>query len=155
MPEIISRAEAKARGLKRYFTGKLCCNGHLCERRVDNWNCLQCENTQRRRQYAANPEKNREREQRRWNDPIYREKKKASQRAYYRRNRSKVCEINRKWRSSNSEKVREKNREYAKRYQDKNREYYRAYARTYSTKVRDLIAVLRKEMPDLLKEFGL
>jgi hypothetical protein len=34
MPEIISRAEAKARGLTRYFTGKPCKYGHIAERYV-------------------------------------------------------------------------------------------------------------------------
>jgi hypothetical protein len=33
--EIISRKEAKAAGLTRYFTGKPCKRGHVVERRVD------------------------------------------------------------------------------------------------------------------------
>jgi hypothetical protein len=35
MPEIITRADALAKGLKRFFTGKPCKRGHVVERRVD------------------------------------------------------------------------------------------------------------------------
>ena len=39
--EIISRKEAKERGLKRYFTGKPCKHGHIAERGVLS-GCLEC-----------------------------------------------------------------------------------------------------------------
>jgi 5-methylcytosine-specific restriction endonuclease McrA len=38
----ISRAEAKAAGLKRYFTGKPCKHGHVAERAIVSKNCLEC-----------------------------------------------------------------------------------------------------------------
>jgi len=41
--QIISRAEAKAKGLKRYFTGKPCKHGHVAERVVVNATCVECE----------------------------------------------------------------------------------------------------------------
>jgi 5-methylcytosine-specific restriction endonuclease McrA len=41
--EIISRPQAKALGLPRYFTGKTCLNGHTTERRVSNSHCLGCD----------------------------------------------------------------------------------------------------------------
>lgn len=37
-----SASEAKARGLRHYFTGKPCQYGHLAVRRVTDWNCLEC-----------------------------------------------------------------------------------------------------------------
>lgn len=40
MPAIVSRKEAKAAGLKLYFTGKSCKNGLTAERRVNNCDCL-------------------------------------------------------------------------------------------------------------------
>lgn len=54
--EIISRSEALARGLKRYFTGKPCKHGHIAERLVSQTNCCECD---RLRLLAANmsPEK--------------------------------------------------------------------------------------------------
>lgn len=42
MQEIISRKEARARGLTRYFTGKPCLRGHISERNVAKKSCLQC-----------------------------------------------------------------------------------------------------------------
>lgn len=39
---IISRAEAKARGLKRYFTGIPCLRGHVDERLTGCGHCVVC-----------------------------------------------------------------------------------------------------------------
>ncbi len=36
------RSEAKQKGLSRYFTGKPCPRGHVCERWTDNGNCVDC-----------------------------------------------------------------------------------------------------------------
>lgn len=40
--EVISHKEALERGLKRYFTGKPCKHGHVCERSVSSYGCLEC-----------------------------------------------------------------------------------------------------------------
>lgn len=40
--KIISRKEAKAQGLKHYFTGKPCAHGHVASRQVSNWVCVVC-----------------------------------------------------------------------------------------------------------------
>ncbi len=40
--KIISRSEAKALGLKRYFSGKRCKNGHLDERYTTTNTCVGC-----------------------------------------------------------------------------------------------------------------
>lgn len=39
---IISRSEARAQGLKRYFTGRPCKHGHASERRVGDGGCIAC-----------------------------------------------------------------------------------------------------------------
>ena len=39
---VITRAEAKRRGLKRYFTGKPCKHGHVAERLLINGSCCEC-----------------------------------------------------------------------------------------------------------------
>jgi hypothetical protein len=49
--EIISRDEARAQGLKRFFTGKPCKRGHLAERFVVDAKCVECD---RSRQLRAN-----------------------------------------------------------------------------------------------------
>lgn len=42
-PAIISRAEAKARGMQFYFTGRACKNGHVAKRYVETWRCHGCQ----------------------------------------------------------------------------------------------------------------
>lgn len=41
-PAVITRQEAKARGLKFYFPGSPCHKGHLSQRYVANFDCVQC-----------------------------------------------------------------------------------------------------------------
>ena len=41
--QVISRTEAKAKGLRFYFTGKPCAKGHVAARRVANETCVECE----------------------------------------------------------------------------------------------------------------
>jgi hypothetical protein len=40
--EIITRTEAKAQGKKRFYTGKVCYQGHDCERHCSNGLCVEC-----------------------------------------------------------------------------------------------------------------
>jgi hypothetical protein len=54
MTEIITRAEALAKGLKRFFTGKSCKRGHVVERRVDTGDCAECVNQRNRKWRATN-----------------------------------------------------------------------------------------------------
>jgi hypothetical protein len=53
---IISRKDAKQRGLKRYFTGDSCAHGHVSERRVGNGECLACAVIRLSAWRAENPE---------------------------------------------------------------------------------------------------
>jgi hypothetical protein len=45
---LISRQEAKARGLTRYFTGEACLRGHIAQRLYPSGNCVECFNSGRR-----------------------------------------------------------------------------------------------------------
>ena len=64
MNEIISKKEAKSKGLKRFFTGVPCKNSHLSEKYTSTGTCVQCEKNRRilrkdeinasRRKYAKN-----------------------------------------------------------------------------------------------------
>ncbi len=42
IPKLVSRKEAKIRGIKRYFTGKMCPKKHVSGRVVSNGCCVQC-----------------------------------------------------------------------------------------------------------------
>lgn len=44
----IGRDNAKERGLKTFFTGTTCINGHVAERLVSNGNCVECYYVNRR-----------------------------------------------------------------------------------------------------------
>jgi len=54
--DIISCKDAKAQGLKRYFTGKACKRGHIAERNVTG-GCVICAAEDARRYYKEDPEK--------------------------------------------------------------------------------------------------
>src|SRR6516162_8367059 len=101
-PNIIGRAEARALGLKRYFTGKPCKHGHVAERVVSSPDCVQCRRGRVRGWRAANPEKVREGD---------RERARKSRAA----DPERIRENARKWRAANLEMARERDRlHYAK-----------------------------------------
>lgn len=67
---LISRADARSQGLKRYFTGRPCKYGHVCQRAVSSHVCIECHNklihadkkkhrADFRRWYAKNAERQR------------------------------------------------------------------------------------------------
>lgn len=57
MVEIISREEAREKGLKRYFTGVPCKpKGHICERRVNNGACVICLYEKKKDRLTRDPE---------------------------------------------------------------------------------------------------
>ncbi len=55
--ERITRNEAKALGLKRYFTGEPCKHGHISERRVCDYSCIECKKITSYKRYHADPSK--------------------------------------------------------------------------------------------------
>lgn len=135
MPEIITRKQAKARRLKRYFTGLPCKHGHFIERHVASGECVGCTMAKRRRHYLKNREKqnatnkrwrtlNRQRvsaSMRRWRT-LNHEKERANQRRWIALNREKANASRRRLRALNPEKYRAAQR----RWRTLNREKYRA-----------------------------
>lgn len=128
MQAIISRKDAKAAGLKFFFTGVPCSKGHVVERRASNGDCSACMKFRRDAWFAANratsnarrakwrsdnPERtaeamaayyreNREAilaRKRAEYDPIAERKRRLLRRAYYR-------EQLRQWQKANPDKVR-------------------------------------------------
>ncbi|QJB22030.1 endonuclease VII [Xanthomonas phage FoX5] len=103
MTGVISRAEAKAQGLKRYFTGKPCPNGHLLERHVSSGGCVECARAYAAAWYAANPERHRA------NAAAWRAANPERQRAYDAAWQAANPELKRAtaaaWRAENPEKV--------------------------------------------------
>ena len=96
--EIISRKEAKEKGLTRYFTGIPCAAGHLSERLTSDGHCITCSriNQKKNRSTPEYKAKDRERAKKRWADPV---------------KRAKLSETREKWAKENPEKIAE----YAKK----------------------------------------
>lgn len=137
--QIISRGDARAAGLKWYFTGKPCVNGHVDLRTVGHKKCVQCHRDRMRAVGRANPGKVRARnnawyavnqEKARADAVAYRlankekvraadrarnaipsriEQKAVSQAAYYRAHLAEMSVSNAAWRAANSENVRVNN----------------------------------------------
>lgn len=53
--QIITRKEAKEKGLARYYTGKPCKHGHLSERTVPNKRCMACHRERQNKSYVKKP----------------------------------------------------------------------------------------------------
>jgi hypothetical protein len=140
MMEIITRKEASARGLKRYFTGRPCKHGHVTERLSSNGRCFQCANLAAQTRWARDLEKSRK--EKREYRMINREKIIEQTRNRYVLNAEKIRERSHKYRAANIEKVRqrdrarrdanpEKVREQHRKYRMENPERYREYYRKY------------------------
>ena len=115
--EIISRKEAKAHGLKRYFTGKSCPHGHIVERFTSGGNCALCLAAHKKNVRAADPEKAREQDRRQQE-----------------RNPGRKLELARIRRKLNPEKARENYRAWKKRNPDKAKAIFVDWAKRNSAK---------------------
>ena len=128
--EIISRVDARARGLKRYFTGKPCKKGHFSERKVSTRQCRECDREWR----SINSETLSEGKRKWFSDN--REKHLERLRNYGRENPEKMRDNLRKWRLANPEKKRAEGREYYRKNSEKMLEYGRKWSRENPEKVR-------------------
>jgi len=99
-----SRKEAKIAGLRHFFTGRPCKNGHIANRFTANGVCVVCNNEYRTIAYNRHKEYY-ARYSAEFNsrmkalDPEYHER-------YYAANRDKILEKDKKWRKDNPEKSR-------------------------------------------------
>ena len=99
--EIISRKEAKSRGLSLYYTGETCKHGHIDQRRVDSCACLTCLKLKREEYFPQYYEDNKEKLQ-------------QANRDRYREN----SEYHHNYRKDNMDRYKEYRRAYAKENPD-------------------------------------
>lgn len=99
---IVTRAEAKAAGLKRYFTGVPCAKGHISERRSSTSNCIECQSKKSAERYLKHRDH---------------ELKKSAER--YVRDRAKVIARSKAWAEKNREKKAAQSAKYRERYPEK------------------------------------
>lgn len=102
--EVITRKEAKALGLKRYYTGELCKQGHDAERLVSNTSCVICHVIKVNKWRKVNAKKQHDTYQI-W---YYKNQKKknAQGREWVRINKERHCQNAKDWRAEFPEKRR-------------------------------------------------
>lgn len=125
---IVSLKDAKAAGLKRYYTGKACKQGHLAERRVGDRACVDCGPVKQAKHYWADREsylvKQRQRQERNreacrqsaraWKD-ANREVVLAYARSYRQENAALMAEKSAKWRAANPDRIKVTHRDWVER----------------------------------------
>jgi hypothetical protein len=157
--EIISRQEALARGLKRYFTAMPCPDGHVAERNVQSKGCLTCQaikNRKYRQQRRGYRIENREKlnERRKRYRIENREKYRAAAKMYYYKNKVKCEEASRRSRIKHADKIkkqrmlnrtlnRERILEYERRYRYKHRDKIKEGAKNRANKVKVALQILK------------
>lgn len=93
--QVITRADAKAAGLTRYFTGKPCKHGHVSDRDVSSHTCSECLKIRSAEWAKANPDKRLESERK--HRATNAEKIAATKKAWKAANRDKHNASNRRW----------------------------------------------------------
>lgn len=125
--KIISLADARTVGLKRYFTGKPCKRGHLSERFTANQRCIECADIGKRERDARWREANREKLRESYRRDYYENynKRRESRKAYYRANREKCIEQMRDRYYSNHEEEKAIRRKWRQENREANNRYFR------------------------------
>lgn len=108
-PEIVTRKDAKADGLKRYFTGKPCKHGHVDYRYVVDYACFECARQKTARMRRENPgiqkRASSARKARYHSDPEFRAKRIAETADWVRRNKERSREYFRERYEANKDKL--------------------------------------------------
>lgn len=116
---IISRSDAKAQGLKRYFTGECCKRGHVAERSVAGCSCVLCDAIKATKYTAANRDEINERTRLRRANPETREGYLFRRRELRASNREKILEKERKARQIDPERQKLASRRHYYKNRDK------------------------------------
>jgi len=113
-PVVISRKDAMDQGLKHYFTGVPCRNGHISRILISRNGCCACLSQQQTTRRLNNIEKYLERE--RSYEAKHKEKRLAKNRRYHKENKEKRNAESRRWYRENTEKALSASAEYMKMY---------------------------------------
>ena len=147
-PQIMNAVEAKRLGLKTYFTGKPCKNGHLVERFVHQHQCSTCKNLWAHRNYKLNAEVRKaaskiQRQNRPESQNLKERLRKVAYRStnkltiklrsadYYTHNKTTINARVRAWAAANREKVRIKDAAWRER----NRALWSSYSASRQARV--------------------
>jgi len=127
---IISRKEAKVKGLNKYFTGQPCKWGHISERRTSNGGCVECNNLEQKENGKKRSDKYRQ-------NNI--ENNRKYQREWYHNNKESATTTRKNYRENNKEKIRLA----AKIWRKNNREYCITYASKWWKNNKDKAVIYR------------
>lgn len=106
--ELLTKQEAKQQGLKFYFTGKLCKNGHTSKRYVSGNHCVECSQLNSKHYFVDNKDTILKRSENwRLNNP---EKAKQSVKNWHQENAQHIID----YRCNNTEIIRQYKKEYYK-----------------------------------------
>lgn len=154
-PEIISRAEAKERGLKYYFTGNPCVRGEVAARKTNDSSCLcvKCREAARARsrKWDKNNQKLKAEQSKRYrrNNP---EKIKERNERYYQENKEKISAYKREYVKDNADRIKENNRKYYEDNIDLLRHKARVYRESNAENLRNKRELMWKTNKDILAE---
>lgn len=115
---LITRADALAQGLKRYFTGKPCARGHIAEHYVISCKCIICQRLLTNEYRTLN-----------------RTRHNQYRRNYYLSNRLTLLAENTRYRRNNREKLAQYRKDWAKRHPDRQRLYTAIVAKNRRARV--------------------
>lgn len=130
--EIISRKEAKDRGLNKYFTGKICCNGHDVERHAVSGSCVECNKAWQNTNYENN---NGSKKKTYYLKNIIRTKE------YYIKNKNRIKNRSTKFYSKNKAEIRSKQKEHWA----KNKEQIKIIQAEYRARNQERLKKIRAE----------
>lgn len=146
--EFISRKDAKEAGLKRYYTGEPCKNGHITERSTASFGCLTCLSEKRKRHYHENIEQEREKS------------RILAATARYKENKRIRRSDPEKWKSELEAARKRRNPSYAQKKQEfsvdaslPDAERKRVYARAYYHENKDKIRQISKKRAGKRREY--
>ena len=120
---IVTRAQARAAGLRRFFTGIPCKHGHIAQRQTIGGKCFGCRKPPSKDYmaawHAAHPGK------RASYQKAYEASHKEEKRLYYEQNFDRIHARNRAWRQANQEAYRKAVTDWHKAHPDRIKEIHR------------------------------
>lgn len=102
--KVITREEAMALGLKRYFTGRPCKRGHVSQRKLPRGECCECQRLRDRNRYAIR--RIRQAKYQAEYRAKHKERLREQIREYSRRTVATRIAYNQEWRNANKERYR-------------------------------------------------
>jgi 5-methylcytosine-specific restriction endonuclease McrA len=122
---LVTRAEARAAGLKRFFTGEPCKHGHTAQRQTANNQCWGCKKPVTKEYMAAWLAKNPDR--RKAISAAYWARNRERYQAYYQQNVERILPRNKAWREANQEAYRRSVNDWHKAHPDRVKAIHRRW----------------------------